>query len=141
MKTITEDLLFTKKDLAVDLLNSALRRFSDVEVAWKWHATLGYNSVVSDIELEIVNPRYGKTTDFDYTTLVVKEGEYTIIAYYQPGCNSYGYGVLNDEGDVCLEITTFDLVDWILPIPSGPWEKARIELLDELVHEAQKLMN
>lgn len=139
MTMTTDETVEDTKTLAVDMLSAVLRGISNVEPIWTHHQVLGFNNVVTNIALEIIEPHYGEVTDFEFNILADKDGN-AIILYYQPGSSTYGFGVLNENGDVCLAITLSDLVEWIVPTETDYDLSEHIALLHEIITEAQNLI-
>lgn len=132
----TDETIEDLKSGAIDALSDVLFELEKSEILWNHRHKLGFGKVVTSVDLEIVEPRYGKVTDFKYTILADKD-DYTIIAYYQSGS---GYGVLSKNGNVCLEITIYDLVEWIVPSEVDYDLSEGIAFLEKIVTQAQNLI-
>jgi hypothetical protein len=102
------------KDQVVQWLNSLLFKFPDRKVKWLHERDLAFTSLTSyGIGGAMRKAQYGKIARFKFNILAHK-ADYAIIAYFKPGSGEYGLAVLDDDGDFCLEVTSYDLVHWIV---------------------------
>jgi hypothetical protein len=136
-KNETLDEVSELKEVAVYRLAKALRAIQAKQPLLGHARQFGFAAVVSNVALEIEEARYDKVDEFNYAVLGMNDG-HNVIVYRPETGTAHGIGVNND--DIFLEITLFDLVEWIVPEDKNDRHMTeRLALLTDIIETAEKL--